>query len=190
MLHLFGNNIAKIEDNPFPKDSALQELYFGKNSLSSFPPWIFLLTKIKLIDLSFNQLTFENLDKALDEYPIPLNDPIKSGKQLIVLDLSNNNITKLVDYDGLNRIKQDEEISPVQPPQAKYTYLWKAYLINLSGNPLACDCIMSAVAQEIEKISQKYPLIEPWFKTWRCHWPLELKDKSINKRRSMGAERD
>ena len=179
VLYLSGNNIAKLEDNPFPKDSALQELYLSKNKLSSFPPWIFLLRKITLIDLSSNQLTFEELDKALDDFIIPLDDPLDNAEPPIVLNLSNNNITTLLDSDGLDMIKQDEKISPGQPRQAKYTYLWKAYVILLNGNPLACDCIMSAVAQEIQKLLQNYPLIRPWFDTWQCHWPLELKNKWI-----------
>ena len=178
-LHLSANNIANIDDNPFPKDSALQELHLFKNKLSSFPPWVFSLTKIKLIDLSSNHLTFEDLDKALKATPTPLNDPLKSAKQPIILNLSHNNITKLLDSHGLDRIKQDEKISPGQPRQAKYIYLWKAYVIILRGNPLACDCIMSSVAQEIKKLLQQYPLIRSWFETWRCYWPLELRNKSI-----------
>jgi len=59
--------------------------------------------------------------------------------------------------------------------QAKYTYLWKAYVIKLSKNPLVCDCIMSAVAQEIGKLLQEHVLVRSRFDTWQCHWPLELK---------------
>ena len=177
VLNLGANNIAKIEENPFPKDSALQKLYLDKNKLSSFPPWLFLLRNVKVIDLSSNQLTFEDLDKALDDYIISQDDPLENGEPPIVLNLSNNNITTLVDSDGLSRIKQDEKISPVR--QAKYTYLWKAYVISFSGNPLVCDCIMSAVALEIGKLLQKYPSIRSRFETWQCHWPLELKNKSI-----------
>ena len=176
-LNLASNNIREIEDNPLPKDSALQVLYLDKNKLSSFPPWIFLLRKIKVIDLSSNQITFQALNKALDDYDIPLDDPLENGEPPIVLNLSNNNITTLVDSDGLHRIKQDEKISPIR--LAKYTYLWKAYEIKLSGNPLVCDCIMSAVAQEIGKLLQETGLIQSRFETWQCHWPLELKNKSI-----------
>ena len=177
LLNLAANNIARIEENPFPKDSALQELYLDKNKLSSFPPWIFQLRKITLIDLSSNQLTFEELDKALDDFIIPLDDPLDNAEPPIVLNLSNNNITTLLDSGGLDKIKQDEKIYPVR--QAKYTYLWKAYVIKLSKNPLVCDCIMSAIAQEIEKLLQEHPSIRSRFDTWQCHWPLELKNKSI-----------
>ena len=177
-LNLTGNNIEKIEANPFPKDSALQHLYLDKNKLSSFPPWIFSLRKIKLIDLSSNQLTFEDLKTALDEYSIPLDALFMDWKSPeIDLNLSNNNITTLVDCKGLSEIKRDERISPGQ--QVKYSYLLRAYKIILSGNPLVCDCIMSAVAQEIVKLFPTHSWKRSRFDTWQCHWPLELKNKSI-----------
>ena len=165
LLNLTGNNISKIEENPFPKDFALQELYLGKNKLSSFPPWIFLLRKSKLIDLSSNQLTFEDLDKALNEYPIPSDDQLENGKSPIVLNLSNNNITTIVDSNGVRKTKR--------------RYLWRAYKIILSGNPLVCDCIMSAVAREIGKWFPRHSSMRSRFDTWQCYWPLELKNKSI-----------
>ena len=165
LLNLTGNNISKIEENPFPKGFALQELYLGKNKLSSFPPWIFLLRKIKLIDLSSNQLTFEDLDKALDEYRIPPVDQLENGKSPIVLNLSNNNITTIVDSEGVRKIKR--------------RYFWRAYKIILSGNPLVCDCIMSAVSQEIGKWFPTHSSMRSRFDTWQCYWPLELKNKSI-----------
>ena len=165
LLNLTGNNISKIEENPFPKDFALQELYLGKNKLSSFPPWIFLLRKIKLIDLSSNQLTFEDLDKALSKYGIPPVDQLENGKSPIVLNLSNNNITTIVVSNGVRKIKR--------------RYFWRAYKIILSGNLLVCDCIMSAVAQEIGKVFPTPSSMRSRFDTWQCYWPLELKNKSI-----------
>ena len=161
LLSLSGNNIEKIEENPFPKDSALQNLYLDKNKLSSLPPWIFSLRKIKSIDLSSNQLTLEDLDKAV-EYLMPMGDPLNE----IVVNLSNNNITTLV--------KRMETISFMQ--QAKYDYLWRSYKIILSGNPLDCDCIMSAFVQYMK---ERFPLTQSRFDTWQCHRPLELKGKSI-----------
>ena len=166
LLNLSDNNISKIEENPFPKDYALQKLYLGKNKLSSFPRWIFLLRKIKLIDLSSNQFTFEDIDKALDEYSRPSDD--QHGEPPIVLNLANNNITTLVGpkglHDALIRRRSD---------------LLRSYEIILSGNPLVCDCIMSAVAQEIGKwLSTDYSM-RSRFDTWQCYWPLELKNKSI-----------
>ena len=177
LLSLSGNNIEKIEENPFPKYSALQNLYLDKNKLSSLPPWIFSLRKIKSIDLSSNQLTLGDLDEAVDEYSIPMGDPLKGGKSSeIVLSSSNNNITT-VDYKGLSRIKRNEGISVLQ--ELKYSYLWRTYKIDLSGNPLVCDCIMSAFVQKIRKLFPTHSSMRSRFHTWRCHRPLELKDKPI-----------
>ena len=181
LLSLSGNNIEKIEENPFPKDSALQNLYLDKNKLSSFPSWIFSLRKIKSIDLSSNQLTFEDLDKALEECPIPMYySPAEftGGKSSeIVLNLSNNNTTTLKDSKGLSLINWNETISPLQKFQ--YYFLLGSYKIILDGNPLVCDCIMSAFVQEIREWFPTQSWMQSRFDTWRCHWPLELKDKSI-----------
>ena len=168
------NNITKIEENPFSKNASLQVLYLDNNRLSSIPSWIFLLPDIRLINLSSNGLKFQDLDKALDSLIVPFEG---ETKQLRDLDLSGNNITTLIDSDGLKMIKRDERINPIY--QAKYLYLWKSYSIKLNGNPLACDCIMSAVAQEVKKLVRSRPYIRSRFSTWKCHWPQRLKNRMI-----------
>ena len=176
VVRLDANKITKIEQNPFPKHSGLRWLNLRNNKLSSFPSWIFGLMKIKVIDLSFNELTFQDLEKALEDFDQPIfSDPLE--KTPIVLNLSNNNISTLIDSAGLEQIKVDRLISPLR--QSKFVYLWKAYVIKLSGNPLACDCIMWAVAREVRKILQTSPIIKPRFDTWICDWPYRVKGKSI-----------
>ena len=176
VMRLDANKITKIEQNPFPKHSGLRWLNLRNNKLSSFPSWIFGLMKIEVIDLSFNELTFQDLEKALEDFDQPIfSDPLK--KTPILLNLSNNNISTLIDSAGLEQIKVDRLISPLR--QSKFVYFWKAYVIKLSGNPLACDCIMWAVAREVRKILQTSPIIKPRFDTWICDWPYRVKGKSI-----------
>ena len=174
ILDMGTNNITQIEENPFSKNASLQVLYLDNNRLSSIPSWIFLLPDIRIINLSSNGLKFQDLDKALDSLIVPFEG---ETKQLRDLDLSGNNITTLIDSDGLKMIKRDERINPVY--QAKYLYLWKSYSIKLNGNPLACDCIMSTVAQEVKKLVQSRPYIRSRFSTWKCHWPQRLKNRMI-----------
>ena len=176
VVRLDANKITKIEQNPFPKHSGLRKLNLGNNKLSSFPSWIFGLIKIEVIDLSFNELTFQDLEKALEDFDQPIySDPLK--KTPTVLNLSNNNISTLIDSAGLEQIKVDRLIPPLR--QSKFVYLWKAYVIKLTGNPLACDCIMWAVAREVRKILETNPKIRPRFDTWICDWPYRVKGKSI-----------
>ena len=174
ILDMGINNIRKIEENPFSKNASLKVLYLDNNRLSSIPSWIFLLPDMRLINLSSNGLKFQDLDKALDSLVVPVEG---ETKQLRDLDLSGNNITTLIDSDGLKMIKREERINPIY--QAKYLYLWKSYSIKLNGNPLACDCIMSAVAQEVKKLVQSRPYIRSRFSTWKCHWPQRLKNRMI-----------
>ena len=176
VVRLDANKITKIEQNPFLKHSGLRQLNLGNNKLSSFPSWIFGLIKIEVIDLSFNELTFQDLEKALEDFDQPIySDPLK--KTPTVLNLSNNNISTLIDSAGLEQIKVDRLIPPLR--QSKFVYLWKAYVIKLTGNPLACDCIMWAVAREVRKILETNPKIRPRFDTWICDWPYRVKGKSI-----------
>ena len=170
VLHLDANKITKLGDDPFPQQSTLRELYLQNNNLSSIPSWIFGLNKIEVIDLSFNQLTFEDLDKALEDLDVPIGDPLENPP--IVLNLENNNITTLIDSTGLKEIKL-----PLW--QDKYTYLWKAFVIKLTGNPLACDCIMFAVAKQIRKMLETNPGMRLRFTTWKCNWPHQLQHKLV-----------
>ena len=176
VVRLDANKITKIEQNPFLKHSGLRQLNLGNNKLSSFPSWIFGLIKIEVIDLSFNELTFQDLEKALEDFDQPIySDPLE--KTPIVLNLSNNNIRTLIDSAGLEQIRADRLIPPAR--QARVAYLWKAYDIKLSGNPLACDCIMWAVAREVRKTLETNPKIKSRFNTWICDWPYRVKGKSI-----------
>ena len=120
ILDMGINNIRKIEENPFSKNASLKVLYLDNNRLSSIPSWIFLLPDMRLINLSSNGLKFQDLDKALDSLVVPVEG---ETKQLRDLDLSGNNITTLIDSDGLKMIKREERINPIY--QAKYLYLLK-----------------------------------------------------------------
>ena len=171
VLRLDSNKITSLEESLFPRSSALRQLFLQNNSLSSIPSWIFRLRKIEVIDLSSNGLTFEDLDKALEAgYDIPMEEPLE--KRPVVLYLENNNITRVVDSEGLDEIEANEW-------RAMYSNIWKAFSIKLTGNPLACDCIMSAVAKEIRKILKTNPEISLRFQTWQCDWPRGLKNKTI-----------
>ena len=171
VLRLDSNKITSIEESLFPRSSALQQLSLQNNSLSSIPSWIFRLSKIEVIDLSSNGLTFEDLDKALKAgYDIPLEDPL--GNQPVILYLENNNITRVVDSEGLDKIEENEQ-------RALYSNVWKTFSIKLTGNPLTCDCVMSAAAKNIRKILKTNPEISLRFQTWKCDWPRGLRNKTI-----------
>ena len=173
VLRLNGNKITKIEENPFSKHCALRWLFLQNNKLSSIPSWIFHLSKIEVIDLSSNELSFQDLDKALEGFDLPTGDPL--DKDPVLLNLGNNNIRTLIDPAGLDRLKGDK--GPFW--FSKYGYLWKAFVIKLTGNPLVCDCIMWAVAKEIRNILEARPDIRPRFATWLCDWPQGLKNQLI-----------
>ena len=176
VLHLDANKITNIEKNPFPKHSSLRRLYLQENDLSSIPSWIFSLRTIEIIDLSSNELTFEGLYKAIESYE---SYDVILQRVPINLKLDNNKITTLMDSTAIyETIEAGRHIFTIQ--QEKYFYFWKAFSITLNGNPLICDCIMSAVAKEIGlKFLEGNPFGRYRFKTWQCDWPHGLKNKSI-----------
>ena len=165
VLRLDANNITKIGENPFPRDSVLRELYLQNNNLSSIPSWIFRLKMIELIDLSSNQLTGQDLYEIFEGYHIR-ND----GKRLRVLNLKNNKITTLGDHESTEWID-----------------LVTSLEINMAGNPLTCDCFMSAIAKGIRIARDSLHIAgtgqlerrELCFSSWRCSWPHGLKNKPI-----------
>ena len=91
LLHLENNKIASTDENPFPRHSALREVLLKNNHLSAIPSWIFRLSKIEVIDLSFNRITgLQGLIKAINGRTHHQN-----YRRLVSLNLENNNITTL-----------------------------------------------------------------------------------------------
>ena len=178
-LRLDANKITNIEEKPFPKHSSLRQLYLQENNLSSIPSWIFSLRTIEVIDLSSNGLTFEDLDKAIESYQ-SYNVSL-ARVPIIDLKLANNKITTLVASTAIfETVNAERHIFTIQ--EAKYSYFWKSFSMTLTGNPLACDCIMSAVAKEIRlKLLEGNPvnIVRYRLKSWQCDWPHGLKSKSI-----------
>ena len=154
-LHLANNKITAIDKNLFPQHSPLRQLLLQNNYLSAIPTWIFKLTKIEVIDLSSNRITgIQGLYKAME------------GKILgphVSFNLENNNITTL------GTPEQFERALP---------YLVPWLYIKLTGNPLYCDCVMSANIEMIKR-SLYYEELRTQVSSWQCDWPHELKKKSI-----------
>ena len=92
--------------------------------MSAIPCWIFRLSKIEVIDLSFNGIIrLQGLYKAI-KGSTPL---FSIHMRHVSLSLENNNITTLGFPWRFLRIFD----------------LYPRFQIKLTGNPLTCDCVMS-----------------------------------------------
>ena len=155
LLHLESNKITGIGENQFSRHSALREVLLQNNQLSSIPTWIFRLSKIEVINLSFNKITgFQGLYKALTKR----SSLFRMIQRHVTLNLENNNITAVGD-----------------PWQLATTlnYYNGRFEIKLTGNPLTCDCEMSIFVERI------YTELRLQVSSWQCGWPDQLKGKSI-----------
>lgn len=169
VVHLEGNKLDKIEEGAFSNDSVLQEIYLQNNNFTYVPSAIFRLRNVSKIDLSHNTLTFQdllNVVESLSEISLTSNFSFKdAGPKL--LNLSNNNFTRL-EIQGLSEVNKQ-----------KISRFLEMYEIELAGNDLTCDCSMLAIKQKIKTLLKNNPAWKSRFKTWKCAWPEELKDKNI-----------
>ena len=121
-LHVERNKIVSTDENPFSRQCALRGVHLPNNHMLAIPCWIFRLSKIEVIDLSFNGITrLQGLYKAIKT---PL---FSIHMRHVSLSLENNNITTLGFPWRFLRIFD----------------LYPRFQIKLTGNPLTCDCVMS-----------------------------------------------
>ena len=162
-LHLEGNKIASTDENPFSRQSVLREVLLKNNRLSAIPSWIFRLSKIEVIDLSFNRITgLQGITKAMKGRT----PRFKMHLRRVSLNLENNNITTLGSPWQFVRI---------------FSYFYPRFQIKLTGNPLTCDCVMSVSIKRIKPFYIFNREMRLQVYSWQCGWPHELQNKSILK---------
>ena len=143
-FHFHENHIFDLKKEFFSKNKKIKEINLSKNSLTSWPGNPHPFEKLKDLDLSQNkmvQLTTDfflnmlhlqklNLSRNLFGQKsngwISVHD-IQFSDEKIVVDLSNNHI-RTIDLSGLDTFSHQE------------TSFNNNYNLNLTGNPLACDC--------------------------------------------------
>lgn len=96
------NNIQTIAGNLFEKLINLQKLNLSRNKLSELTKWISNLVRVKVLDLSQNEISFINFDQLsnLNSLKERLNDnitgnfpaPLNSFRSLNYLSLQGNNM--------------------------------------------------------------------------------------------------
>ena len=165
ILHLEGNRIKTIEEGAF--SNSLREVYLQNNVLSYFPISLFRLQNVSKIDLSFNALTFQDLINLVENLDFETDNVSFQETQPKLLDLKNNNFTSL----SMQGVKELDAL--------KLSRFLEIYEVNLEGNPLICDCSIIAIKRKIELLSKNYPGSKMRFRSWKCAWPEQMRDKTI-----------
>lgn len=184
VVHLEYNRIESIEDGAFPEQSLrIREIYLSSNYIKRFPPWMYLLRNIQTIDLSKNFITFDEfLSKPLDsfELTILLNQHRKTSSSTdlefrqgweIKLNLAGNKIREL-SLDGFTQSKKE-----------KLMIILKVFRIDLSENPIFCDCKTFQMAKFLHEAIRRQPsamqITTDKFNTWICAKPDDLKVSAL-----------
>ncbi|KAL3279760.1 hypothetical protein HHI36_017268 [Cryptolaemus montrouzieri] len=108
--------------SPFNKCGNLQEIDLSHNNIQDFPEDLMLLTSMKTIDLSWNNI------KSLR-----VNALWKVTISELKIDLEHNQISRL-NFEGV-------EVTALQQPDLDaYHNVGASAVINISENPIICDC--------------------------------------------------
>ena len=177
VLHLENNHITAIDDEAFATDSSsLLEIHLQNNKFTRVPISLLLLRQARHIDLSFNRLTFQDLDKTIAEVDDKfvyqfLNTHFPLGQSVIQISFAHNHFTT-IDIGGMNQTRR-----------IRFEYFLRVYEINMTGNPLLCDGKLLGFVRWLKEWMQNNTglrVVRPQqFSTWKCAAPMAIKDKPI-----------
>ena len=179
ILHLEDNHITQVHDKAFSIDSSsLQNIYLQKNKISRIPLTLLLQRHAVKIDLSFNQLTFQDLNSLIQELDLDTflyhhRDTASSSQMRLQESLKSiifaHNKFTTINIEVFNKTEK-----------LKFEYLLRVYEIDMSGNLLLCDCNILLLSRWLRALVQRDTRIQSdQFYTWKCAAPTELKGKPI-----------
>ena len=170
ILHLEANQISQIYDEALPIDSSsLRQIYLQNNKINRIPRSLLLHSEANIIDLSFNPLTFQNLNNLVQRLDSSFfsyqHHKTVSSPEVRQISFAHNNFTT-INIEGTKR--------------AMFELLLRAYEINMTGNPLLCDCKILALVRWLRSLMQNNAGVQSkQFLSWKCAAPIELKDKHV-----------
>lgn len=179
ILHLEDNKITQVHDKAFSTDSSsLQYIYLQNNKISRIPLTLFLQRHAVKIDLSFNQLIFQELNRLIQELDLDTflyhhsdtasSPQMRLQESLKEISFANNKFTTI----NIEAFNKTEELT--------LEYLLRVYQLDMSGNLLQCDCKILLLSRWLRALVQRDTRIRnEQFQTWKCATPIELKGKPI-----------
>lgn len=179
ILHLEDNHITQVHDKAFSIDSSsLQNIYLQKNKINRIPLTLLLQRHAVKIDLSFNQLTFQDLNRLIKEIDLDTflyhhrdtasSSQMRLQESLKSISFAHNKFTTI----NIEAFNKTEKVT--------FEYLVRVYEIDMSGNPLLCDCNILLLSRWLRDLLQRDTRIQSeQFYTWKCAAPTELKGKPI-----------
>ena len=182
VLHLENNQITTIDEEAFAIDStSLREIHLQNNKITRVPRSLLLLRHARHIDLSFNRLTFQELDKTIAELDVAkfiyqhrenASSPhLRLPESVNQMNFAYNNFTT-IDIEVMNQTRR-----------IRFEYFLRVYEINMTGNPLLCDGKLLGFVRWLKEWMQNNTglrVVRPkQFSTWKCAAPMAIKDKPM-----------
>ena len=182
VLHLENNHITAIDEEAFAIDSSsLREIHLQNNKITRVPNSLLLLRQARHIDLSFNRLTFQDLDKTIAEldigkfiyqhHEIPSSPQLRLRESVNRMSFAYNHFTT-IDIAGMN-----------QSRRKRFKLFLRVYEIDMTGNPLLCDDKILGFVRWLRHWIQNNTGLRVFgpqqFSTWKCAAPMGIKDKPI-----------
>lgn len=194
-LRLENNEITFIHRDSLPKDSvSLREIHLQNNPLVYLPEAVIFLTGIKLVDLSACRITFHSLLDTINSVDIHTftfflnnaaatrtDDYDKSRENFLkrredytrIINLSGNNVASIpapILTDASDREDMERE--------RKFRLLFIYYKLDLSENPLWCDCkivdLIHYMSLHTTPSQDTFLGDEYFFTDWKCAGPEEF----------------
>ena len=183
IVHLENNKIESIENGAFPETSLkIEQIYLGNNRMKRFPAWLFLLRNIRSIDLSRNFITYAAFTKPFDSFELTLLLD-KHRKTASTTDLQFRTDWDIKLNLGNNRIRELSLKKFNETKKTKLKVILKAFSIDLTNNPLSCDCDMlpttTFLREDIGKEPVPIEISSEKFDTWKCVTPADLKGTTV-----------
>ena len=173
----FENNLLRTVAIPqFVFLPRLREINLRRNKLREVPQFGFYLRNLKTFDVSENEIDFAGFINTIDSISLPdfLSVHIRMHLYALpksretVLNLSRNTIEQ-IDLHVFNKTRLD-----------KLEILLKVFEINLTGNPLNCDCKTRELQLRIQNWTKSEGKItEKDFESWVCQTPVNLSGMKI-----------
>ena len=182
VLHLENNQIIRIDEEAFAIDSSLlREIHLQNNKITRVPQSLLLLRHARHIDLSFNRLTFQDLDKTIAELDVGTfayqhqetasSSQFRLPESVNQMNFAHNHFTT-IDIAGMTQSRRD-----------MFELFLRVYEIDMTGNPLLCDGKLLGFVRWLRHWMQNSTdlrIVRPnQFSTWKCNAPMAIKDKPI-----------
>lgn len=206
-LNLAHNTISTLENGIFANLKSLQKLHLEMNAIKTLPtnfiaadgiqlnyislsnnplsvfPHVFFLQNIKMVDLTWTQISLDNFTQVLEKIPLaqfrtrvgrfdmnPIKGSVKSSSSRPEINLS---------HSGIRRIGIETNIS--QKVGEILASVLTHFRLVLDNNPIMCDCNILPFNTFVKTmpLNGLYHKGKYFFNSGKCYYPKEFRGRNM-----------